>query len=140
MFRRIAIAGTVLLSAMLTGVVQADAHPAVQVENAKNTAASAPQGLICTAATIDAQVCFQPQGDKFWVIDLKTDSHHVAAGFNTDYLHVGECHNYHGLQANWTVCDQFSTFILEGEDIYFTAYVMEGDRILARSGERRATS
>jgi hypothetical protein len=78
-------------------------------------------------------VCFEPLGDKFWVLDTRKDGHHVAASFNSDNLELGACHDYHTADAGWTYCDQFASHISERINIQFSGLVMEGDKILDQS-------
>lgn len=50
------------------------------------------------------RACFQPNGDKFWVQDLKADGHHVEmnaqVNVNGNWYH---CLNYHGKAAKLDV-------------------------------------
>ncbi|AGI88362.1 hypothetical protein AB0F32_05625 [Streptomyces albidoflavus] len=80
------------------------------------------------------RACFQPNGDKFWVQDLKADGHHVEmnaqVNVNGNWYH---CLNYHGKAAGWTSCS-FATVVPENARIAYNVSVWEGDKLL-RSGQ-----
>lgn len=111
------------------------AHAAKSKSANSKVSANPPRGGLSCAdgRSIGVLVCFEPLGDKFWVLDTRADGHHVAASFNSDNLELGACHNYHGAAAEWTYCDQFAGHISEHINIQFSGLVMEGDRILDQS-------
>ncbi|WNI27012.1 hypothetical protein [Streptomyces sp. ITFR-16] len=77
------------------------------------------------------RACFQPNGDKFWVQDLKDDGHHVEmnaqVNINGNWYH---CLDYHGAAAGWTYCS-FASVVPENARIAYNSSVWEGSKLLS---------
>lgn len=78
--------------------------------------------LECTSTT-GSYVCFQPYGDKIWVLDTKADGYSAVARWYTDYGRWGTCRNSLGSD-QWGVCNKD---MAEDGIIYYRASRYDGD-------------
>ncbi|MEV4619427.1 hypothetical protein AB0J74_12055 [Asanoa sp. NPDC049573] len=83
-----------------------------------------PTGTFYCVQTDYSGVCFEPYGDKIFVLDLSSADHASAvARWVTDYGRWGTCRNAHGA-GTWAVCDKD---FKEGATLKFRAAQYDGD-------------
>ncbi|WP_406210756.1 hypothetical protein [Streptomyces decoyicus] len=108
------------------------------VKNAKNVADTdvpkPSRSVVCTFVSSDGgskihgEVCFDPDGDQFYVKDSRADgmSIYMRAMYTGNMQTIFDCRDYLGGAKGWTVCD-FSSEMKEGRSINFTALAYEGN-------------
>ncbi|WP_444474877.1 hypothetical protein [Streptomyces inhibens] len=104
--------------------------------DASDTGAPRPghNGIVCNWVVSDGgvktrgEVCFEPNGDKFWVKDTMADGMTIdmRALYGGNTQTVFECRDSLGSAAGWTVCE-FSREMREGRQINFIAIAWKGN-------------
>ncbi len=112
---RVAVLGLASATAMLSAMLASASPASASTDgNQSATAGTPPQLDSAQCHEIDASVaCFEPSGDKIWVLDHKADGK-AAAGYWENYLRDsagdwiiyrnGQCTN-HLTAGNWGYCN-----------------------------------
>ena len=116
---RVAVLGLASATAMLSAMLASASPASASTDgNRSATAGTPPQLDSAQCHEIDASVaCFEPSGDKIWVLDHKADGK-AAAGYWENYLRDsagdwiiyrnGQCTN-HLTAGNWATATTIST-------------------------------
>jgi hypothetical protein len=88
-----------------------------------NKAVTGPSSAARCVRSSGSIACFLPNGDKFYVKDIKADGASAVAVWETDYGRRGVCRNPYGAD-QWAVCDYN---FRENRTIRWQAWQYDGD-------------
>lgn len=69
------------------------------------------------------RVCFEREGDDFWVYDARADGASAVVSWSTSDGEAADCRNSHG-SGTWHEC---SYDLTEGETVYWAHWTYDGD-------------
>jgi hypothetical protein len=122
-FRLTFVLAVVAAVTVVLSMAAAPAYAAVpdeEIDNGDLSTSGPPSGLPC-AQTTGSRVCFQADGDYWWVRDTVADGSYAdvywEAGQDSTNYRRGECRNRHGY-GTWAVCNKN---YVEGRIIFFQA-------------------
>jgi hypothetical protein len=110
--------------AVAVPLAAAPASAAYSYEWQEGAASEGPTGTFSCIQTDYSGVCYEPYGDKIFVLDLSSADHNSAvARWLTDYGRWGTCRNARGA-GQWVVCNKD---FKEGAMLGFRAAQYDGD-------------
>jgi hypothetical protein len=100
-------------------------------EYATVVSTSPPSNASCSyvisGREVGGQACFTPDGDQFWIRDLRADGLHVEMRAQVNTTGDGfRCYTYRGSSYPWQRCDSFWDEIPENGTVIYTASLWDG--------------